>query len=83
MSLSKTERAIITNVRNRLTWDRANFGGADGRGQLGSSQLDALVKERTRIYLDSWIIPALNLMLDEDSTNRRKDLDLAIRLTEE
>lgn len=81
MSLSKTERAIITNVRDRLTWDRADFGGADGRGQLGSSQLDALVKERTRIYLDSWIIPALNILIDEDKDNRRSDLALALSLT--
>lgn len=82
MAMSKSERHALELLRKRLTWDRASFVAFD-------KEKDAEVKKATRLYVDSWLIPAISLLLGDDpdkpgaerhAVSRKADVGLAIRL---
>lgn len=69
MSLTQDERATIENLIKRLT--SPNCGC---HNQIGTEELVKLANEKgieavSRIYLDTWVIPALKLLLPGEKRN--------------
>lgn len=62
--MNKTEKQVIENVIRRL------------RGEQASPQVrESLTDSHTSLYLESWVIPALERLIRED--RNRQDLQIA------
>jgi len=68
--LNKSELKVIQNTIRRLEANNA---------RCSIQVQDALNNRNLRIYLDSWILPSLRLLIDEQRTSR--DLKLAVDLS--
>ena len=63
--MGKTEQAVLRNVVRRL------------RGENSSPEVAAALKGPARVYLETWVIPALEIL----AGNEDRDLRLALSLT--
>lgn len=63
--MGKTEKAVLRNVIRRL------------RGENSAPEVAAALTGPARIYLETWVIPALNILVQDSD----RDLSLALRLT--
>lgn len=70
--MTKGEIAVLRGLRARLSWDRAVF-------DLQDKKRDAEIKAATRLYIDTWLIPAIDILLGEGDEKKR-DVELARRL---
>lgn len=76
MSLTKQEQTVIRNLLRRLK--APNCGCSHfGEAEATAAELNARGLEvPSRIYLDTWVIPGLEMLLPES-----RNVDLAERLT--
>lgn len=77
--MTKTEERVLRNVIRRLKCEPIkNWGGVPGNTQQGESdEVRNALRGDAAIYLDTWVIPALELLLPGD----RRDPALAQRLS--
>jgi hypothetical protein len=68
--MNKSEIEVIQNTIGRLSKDNGKCSGAVE---------EALNNRNLRIYLDTWVIPSLKLLIEEQRT--RRDLELAVDLS--
>lgn len=66
--MNKTEKRVLRNVIKRL------------RGVRASNEVAEALQGVCRIYLETWVIPPLELLVRDDRTIA--DLDLADRLAD-
>lgn len=71
MSSTKWETDAIEKVIERVRWKTAVFRRIccnDPKDKLPATEaeVDAFVRERTRIYVESWIVPLLEAVRDGD-----------------
>lgn len=57
-------KALIAQAMAYLSLDTADFGSPILPGEESRKQ-DALVKEEVRLYLESWVVPALERAYDK------------------
>lgn len=76
MAMTKTETAAIKNVIKRLKEPNCGCSNGFDADDLVKLANSAGIEAVSRSYLDSWIIPALELLLPGDKRNP----DLAARL---
>lgn len=69
MALGKSDREVIENVIKALR----------GEGSASPEIKEMLSNWRMRSWLDTWVVGALEILVDDNRTKR--DLDLAVRLS--
>lgn len=79
MSLNKLEERTIRNIIERL--QEPNCGCSNGMGtEKAVEQCNALgIEAVSRLYLDTWVIPALKRLLPGDPVATRLAADLSER----
>jgi hypothetical protein len=73
--MNKTEIATIKNVITRLKKPNCGCSNGMNSGEIVKAANEMGIEAVSRIYLDTWIIPALELLIAEGRTTR--DLQLA------
>lgn len=77
--MNKKEKQVIANIIERL--HSKNLGCSNGFGteQVVTEANEKGIECASRLYIDTWIIPALEILLIEDKNV--DDLPLAVRLS--
>ena len=66
MALTKTEAATIHNVIKRLKKPNCGCSNGIGTEAIVKAVNDEGIEAVSRIYLDTWVIPALELLIGEN-----------------
>lgn len=77
MTLTQAEAATIENIIARLKEPNCGCSNGFGTEELVTQVNDLGIEAVSRLYLSTWIIPALELLLPGDERNP----DLARRLS--
>lgn len=72
MAMTKDERATIENIIKQLS--KPNCGCSNGLGteDLVKTVNDKGIEAVSRLYLDTWIIPALRLLLPGEQRDPKR-----------
>lgn len=76
--ITRKEQETIQNIIDRLSSPNCGCHNGMGTGQLVAEANAKGIEAVSRLYLDSWVIPALRLLLPGEERN----VDLAYRLSE-
>ena len=66
MALTKTEAATIHNLITRLKKPNCGCSNGIGTEAIVKAVNDEGIEAVSRIYLDTWVIPALELLIGEN-----------------
>ena len=62
--MTQAELIALKEVRRYAAFENANFGDCTRPGQtIDGKTVDEFIKDRTRIYRQSWILPVLDDMI--------------------
>ena len=66
MALTKTEAATIHNLIARLKKPNCGCSNGFGTEEIVKAANDQGIEAVSRLYLDTWVIPALELLIGEN-----------------
>jgi hypothetical protein len=81
MAIAKWRLVALKTLRRRVQWEGASFGDCAPTAVHGGGHalptheghVDAFIRERTRLYVKTWILPIIDCLIDGDY-HRAKDL---------
>jgi hypothetical protein len=76
--MTNKEQQTIRNIIYRLSLPNCGSGNRIGTEKLVAEANAAEIEAVSRLYLDSWVIPALRMLLPGEDRN----VDLACRISE-
>jgi len=75
--MNKTEQATIRNIVARLKKPNCGCANSIGTEQIVAAANEKGIEAVSRLYLDTWVIPALELLLSGERHNVELARDLS------